>query len=241
VLGHGSDDHIHVEGSVSHTTILDGGDGDDHLKSGKGSALMLGGNGDDYLKGGRDRDILIGGNGADRLKGDRGEDILIGDATAYDDDSHALSGILDEWTRLDADYDTRVDQLSNGGVLKGDRVLNETSVFADGKKDKLNGSSGRDWFIADVTQDKTKGKKRGETVTDISSSAMGENGRHIDWGSNWHVWDFTAHKKHAPACHDLEDWSVPHVPSTLTDNKSEHGKNRHFGSMFEWVDYKHSS
>jgi len=153
------DDHAKIAGNIAIDAIIDGGHGRDKLKGGAGNDILLGGASKDKLEGGRGDDILIGGLGRDRLIGNRGNDILIGDTTAYDSDQAqdkfadvgALLAILDEWTS-DKGYAERRDNIS--GENPSDDRLNDgfflaagVTIWDDGERDKLTGSSGEDWFI----------------------------------------------------------------------------------------------
>jgi autotransporter-associated beta strand protein len=131
VLGSG-DDCATVGQNISVPTILDGGDGNDHLTAGGGDAKLFGGRGNDDLRGDGGNDLLIGGDGADRLtggaghnvliggagkdliKGGEGNDLLIGSSTNYDLTETALDGIMAEWTS-DHDYLTAVANLRGTG------------------------------------------------------------------------------------------------------------------------------
>ena len=191
-----------------------------------------------YIQG---RDILIGGYGEDRLVGGPDEDILIGDATAYDDAHQALCGIFDEWTRLDADYYARVDHLSNGGGLNGDRVLNESSVYADGASDRLTGGAGQDWFFKSPDGDKITDQHDEGLTHEVPAAIPVAAKMQVDWSSTWQLWDFMAQNKLAQACRDLDDWSSLHLPSSLDAIESEEDGTRYFQSIAEWSDWDGSS
>ena len=77
VFGLGGDDNIHLAGSIRIPAWLDGGDGNDRLKSAKGADVLLGGAGDDDLNGAQGADVVIGGLGADRIHGGPGDDLMI--------------------------------------------------------------------------------------------------------------------------------------------------------------------
>jgi len=156
LLGDG-DDKAQISGNVALTTLIDGGDGDDHLKAGGGPTVLLGEKGDDKLIGGKRNDVLIGGVGEDRLVGGPGDDILIGGTTAFDvndddvtaDYADALLAILAEWNSS-ADYATRVANLDGsgpGGLNNGYFLTESVTVFTDGQPDKLTGSSGENWLL----------------------------------------------------------------------------------------------
>src|SRR5262249_11827547 len=117
---------------------------------------LLGGGGADLLQGGAGRNILIGGGGADRLVGNSDDDVLIAGTTAFDGDAPALAALLAEWAS-GRDYATRVANLRGEGAgprLNGAFFLTvacpDATVFDDGDADKLTGSSGQDWFFANL-------------------------------------------------------------------------------------------
>ena len=61
VFGLAGDDNIHLAGSIRLPAWLDGGDGNDRLKSAKGNDVLLGGAGDDHLDGSQGADVIIAG------------------------------------------------------------------------------------------------------------------------------------------------------------------------------------
>jgi Ca2+-binding RTX toxin-like protein len=111
VYAQAGDDDIQIAGSIPTSAWLYGGAGNDRLKGGAGNDVLLGGDGDDLLLGGSGRDLMIGGFGSDRLIGNAGEDILIAASTAHDGNIAALSAIMAERTRDDANYQTRANHL----------------------------------------------------------------------------------------------------------------------------------
>lgn len=58
--------------------VIEGGNGNDHIRGRKGDDSLRGGNGNDSLYGGKGDDSLEGGNGADKLRGGKGDDSLKG-------------------------------------------------------------------------------------------------------------------------------------------------------------------
>jgi PKD repeat protein len=202
VLGLAGDDDIAIAGSLKNAVEFQGGDGDDRLKAGVGSALLLGGAGDDELIGGSSADVLIGGTGKDRLVGGPGDDLLIAGSTIYDDDPQALCTIFHEWTD-DTYYGTRVGRLTRG--VDGVR-LTDATVLDDGVEDTLTGAAGMDWFFATVEghrRDKVTDRQCGETLTALPPIAPAPNPCKpvIDW--NWdddrhddprHPWDHRGHR-----------------------------------------------
>jgi PKD repeat protein len=153
-------------------SVLDGGAGNDLLdaRSSAGDNVLLGGGGADTQFGGTARDILIGGLGADLLRGGNGEDVLIGGTTDFDSDLAAWDVIVDEWSRTDASYTTRMDHLLgtlSGGLnqVQGSfKYLNGSTLDNDGVADDLYGEGNNDWFIA-FSGDRANDRKNGERLT----------------------------------------------------------------------------
>ena len=172
--GLAGDDVIEVAGSLAQSAWLYGGSGNDRLKGGAGNDVLLGGDGDDSLLGGAGRDLLIAGSGADRIVGNSDDDIVIAGRTAFDGDVHALAAVLAEWTS-GRDYGTRVANLRGEGTgerLNGNVFLTvdcpSATVFDDTDADKLTGSSGQDWFFANLDGTNL------DTITDQHSSEFAD-------------------------------------------------------------------
>jgi hypothetical protein len=129
------DDHLTMAGNIDLPAILDGGGGDDDLKSSRGLSVLLGGAGDDKLNAGQGRSLLVGGTGRDNLNGGNDDDILIGGSSSVDTDNAALLALMDAWGGIGS-YEDRV----------GD-VTSLLDVWDDLENDDLNGTSGRDLYF----------------------------------------------------------------------------------------------
>jgi Ca2+-binding RTX toxin-like protein len=151
---------------------LYGDGGNDRLKGGPGNNVLLGGDGDDLLVGGSNRDILIGGRGADRLAGNAEDDILIAGYTLFDADEAALAVILGVWVDPTQSYQQRVAALTTTGVGANQAVKLNASTVSDGAQDVLTGTSGQDWFLANVSGggvlDKLTDLSAAEFATDLA-------------------------------------------------------------------------
>jgi hypothetical protein len=182
VYGQAGDDTLKLQpavinGATVYVTapaLLFGDDGNDTLDASDSSAnnVLEGGAGNDTLRGGSGRDLLVGGVGADLLRGDAGDDILIGGTTDDDGNLSALSAVMAEWSRTDADDATRVKHLSGTlrGGLNGATLLTASTVHDDAASDILLGEGGTDWFFAllsGTNQDKVKDQTAGEVVTGL--------------------------------------------------------------------------
>ncbi len=164
VFGQAGDDEIQVSGSITNSAWLDGGVGNDRLKGGAGHDVLLGEDGDDLLAGGSGRDLLIGGRGSDRIVGNADDDILIagwlGVSSANLDQTY--SDIMEIWTSIDQ-YQTRTEDLSH--IL----MLDQTVLDDDADRDVLTGSSGTDWFLLDLDNDR---------ATDLKDEVFAND---LDW------------------------------------------------------------
>ena len=112
VHGRAGNDTITVDPRVKATTLLFGEAGDDTLIAGGGNAVLVGGDGADTLTSGAGRNLLIAGQGAsDKLDGTLGSNVLVRGSTNYDAHEVALAELLAEWSRNDADDETRLSHL----------------------------------------------------------------------------------------------------------------------------------
>jgi ELWxxDGT repeat protein/VCBS repeat-containing protein len=173
VHGLAGNDDIQADGNVAIPLWLYGDGGNDRLKGGSGNNVLLGGDGDDLLVGGSNRDILIGGRGADRLVGNAEDDILIAGYTLFDADAAALGAILEVWSDPTLSYQQRVGALTTTGVGADQAVkLDASTVSDDGAQDVLTGTSGQDWFLANVSgggvSDKLTDLSAAEFATDLA-------------------------------------------------------------------------
>ncbi|MEK6259848.1 MAG: Ig-like domain-containing protein [Planctomycetota bacterium] len=166
VTGGAGNDNIQIAGAISNSVWLYGDAGDDRLNAGNaspGGNLLFGGDGNDDLLGGNGRDIMIGGQGADKITGNANDDILVAGLTTHDSRSSAAHEefwcrVMDEWTDT-TPFETRVNKLRTGtgatGVNLMASVLDDNSID---QIDKLQGSSGDDWFIFKTGEDKVVGQ-----------------------------------------------------------------------------------
>lgn len=170
-------------------SIVDGGDGNDHLMGGRGNDHLLGGSGNDHLMGDHGDDVLVGGPGFDMLMAGNGrnimigglhsdiliggsdQDILIGAQTSFDGDHEALDAILAEWTS-NRTYQQRIDNLQGTGSgssfddrLNGNVFLQAgVTVQDDHAADLLLGRRGRDWYLSTLGQDLAMARSNEEST-----------------------------------------------------------------------------
>lgn len=170
----GSDFFENIIGGSSHDTLtgndianlIDGGKGNDIITGLGGNDTLVGGAGTDTLRGGAGRDFLIGGTGTDSIEGGDDDDLLVSGTISYLSESKplnrsAIDSVMAEWSRLDADYATRISNLRNGGGVNGTTLVNAATVLSDGTAiDTLTGENGQDWFWAfggDIVTDLNQG------------------------------------------------------------------------------------
>jgi uncharacterized delta-60 repeat protein len=153
VHAYGGNDDVQIAGSVALSAWIYGGDGDDRLKGGAGADMLQGQLGHDLLVGGAGRDLLIGGIGQDRIVGNSDDDILVSGTTDHDDSIGALCSILAEWNSSRWGYErvANIYGVGCGTRLNGNYFLNDNTVHDDGERDVLTGSSGFDWFFANLS------------------------------------------------------------------------------------------
>lgn len=153
VHAYGGNDDVQFAGSVALAAWIYGGDGDDRLKGGAGADMIQGQLGHDLLVGGAGRDFLIGGVGQDRIVGNSDDDILVSGTTDHDNNPAALCAVLAEWNSSRWDYEraANIYGVGCGTRLNGNYFLNDNTVHDDGERDVLTGSSGFDWFFANLS------------------------------------------------------------------------------------------
>ncbi|MEX2139325.1 MAG: Ig-like domain-containing protein [Pirellulales bacterium] len=143
---HGDDGNDHLFGGLAGSSLLVGGPGDDHMKGGSGDDVLLGGDGNDLLLGGQGRDLLVGGLSRDRIVGNSGDDILIAGLLSYDPLAPEIDAIMAEWTSTRS-FNERTATL---GAALLTTTGHSPPVQDDGAYDILTGSSGQDWFFAQL-------------------------------------------------------------------------------------------
>jgi len=186
------DDAIIIQPNVVAEVDLAGGEGNDVLKAGNGSATLHGGLGNDGLNGSSKADQIFGDEGDDALKGGAGDDnldgggdqdILAGDAGADTltggGGNDKLNGGEGNDFGFGEDGNDRVsgnagDDFLSGGTgidtLYGD--LGKDTLNGDADNDFLNGSEGDDSLVGGAGDDTLKGGFRTE-ITQIGTDEKG--------------------------------------------------------------------
>jgi VCBS repeat-containing protein len=144
--------------------IVFGGDGNDILDGGSGDDILLGGAGNDLLIGGSGFDLLIGGFGSDELVGNANDDVLIAGTTTYDDNQTALKAIRAAWAGSGT-YSQRTAALQSTSFAY--RLVADVTVLDDNAADLLTGSTGSDWFFANLN-----GSGARDCVTDLGNNEI---------------------------------------------------------------------
>jgi hypothetical protein len=118
--------------------------------SGPGYNILVGNGGNILIGGSGARNLLIAGGSESSLQAGENQDILIGGTTDYDTDPNALRAIMNEWTRTDEDYFTRVTNVAFG---IGVPALNQYTVTGNGGGNTLLGGADLSWFFGDPAND----------------------------------------------------------------------------------------
>ncbi len=98
----------------------------------------MGGQGQDELKGGDGSDLLIGGRGGDELKGGRGNDLLIGGALTGETDPPSLL------TALDAALNAWLAGSAHNALAQLGPIIDDLT------RDELKGEDGADYLYFGV-------------------------------------------------------------------------------------------
>jgi Ca2+-binding RTX toxin-like protein len=192
VLGGAGDDEL--KAIAGNTRLaLDGGPGNDRLRSEEGGDVLRGGTGDDELSGGRGPDVLEGGDGDDALGGDAcgapAPDVLDGGA-GYDTLSDwgdcgpgsdrrpvrvTVNGVADDGRPGEGDdvRDLDVLQLFVPATVVGTDAANAIEIHADGDSaiegragaDDLRAGSGRETIDGGTGDDRIEGGWNHDTLT----------------------------------------------------------------------------
>jgi Ca2+-binding RTX toxin-like protein len=159
VITFGLDGNDQIQLNTGSTVINEifGGAGNDVLQSGPGSNILIGGDGNDTVTSGGGAGVLVGGRGADNVKAGSGNTALIGGYTIYDEPTPANLAVLDN---------ILASVVSGGASLAS--LLTSSSVHDDTSIDTLTGgTTGIDWFYANVTIDVINKKKSNDKVISI--------------------------------------------------------------------------
>jgi hypothetical protein len=140
-----------------------------------GPSALVGGAGQNTLQAGVGRSILFAVSGPAQLTAGQSDTILIGGTTNYDRNIAALEAIMAEWSRVDEDYQTRVNHLlgpgagGRAGGRNGAYFLNPSTTHAGASGDALSGGSALAWFLANVAGGSSLLNERAdEVVSQIS-------------------------------------------------------------------------
>jgi hypothetical protein len=150
-------------------TALAGISGIQNVIGSIGNDLLVGDGNANMLTGGTGRNIIIGGGGAATLIGGAGDNILIAGTTDYDADvtGVALNALMAEWTRigLNADFATRVQNLTNGVGPSGQYKLTAQTVHRASAPNTLVGGGQNNWFFLALGVDLFSNSQNGDAFT----------------------------------------------------------------------------
>ncbi len=132
--------------------LLRGGEGNDSLSSWGGNNVLVGGIGNDSLRVLGGHNILIGGGGQDMIVGGLGDDLFIAGSTSYDTSNTDWNALRAVWSSA-ATYENRIAQLRAGQTTSGALLEAGVTVLDDDSSDYLSDIYGQAWYFADTIED----------------------------------------------------------------------------------------
>ena len=173
-VGNGGDDALSNAGGFGtggawpfSTPLIDGGDGNDVLRSGAEDAHLVGGPGADQLFGGPDSfEVLEGGDGNDELHGGAGDDTLLGgpgfDQLSGDAGNDTLDGGADgDWAEY-IDAPAGVTATLPGGTAVGGDGYGTTDTYV--AMERIGGSAWNDVLTGDAGDNIINGRDGNDTI-----------------------------------------------------------------------------
>ena len=146
LLGAGNDE-MSIDRFITIPVLIDAGSGDDIVKAGGGSAIILGGAGNDILTGSLKNDLIFGGLGNDELKGNSGDDLIFGGIYSgkslpgsINDDREELLAAQSIWSDSSQSIEDRKSDIEGLDNFY-------TRLIDDGELDSLHGNRGQDWYL----------------------------------------------------------------------------------------------
>jgi hypothetical protein len=172
VYGGSGNDTVTADVSVPVFFLAGSGNNVAHIVN--GPSVLVGGAGQNTLQAGVSRSILIAGSGPAHLAAGQSETILVGGTTDYDGNVAALEAIMAEWSRVDEDYQTRVNHLvgpgagGSAGGRNGSYFLNASTAHASSAADTLVGGPALAWYFGNPSQDTLEFQRADENVSAMS-------------------------------------------------------------------------
>ena len=170
-------DVIDVAADVEVNLIVDGGHGDDTIRTGAGNDRIDGGAGNDTIHSGAGRDDVFGNSGNDRISAGAGDDVVYGG----DGDDHLFgqngNDFVDGGKGNDTVYGGAGNDILSGG-LGDDRIeghAGDDRLYAGGGTDVISNSAGKDVVYAQSGTDRISAA-RGASNTVVNVDLTGTPG-----------------------------------------------------------------
>jgi Ca2+-binding RTX toxin-like protein len=144
IAGHGGNDQIFNLTSAKFN--IDGGAGNDFIKTGPGGEIISGGDGNDTIIGGSGNDFLDGGAGDDYVRGGDGDDVIQdtqGKNLLYGDGGNDLIQPPNYSLQGNPDGDTIYGGDGNDTIYGGP---GKDTIYGEGGNDYIEGGGGNDFI-----------------------------------------------------------------------------------------------
>ena len=170
-------DVIDVAADVEVNIIVDGGNGDDSIRTGAGNDRIDGGAGNDTIYSGAGRDDVFGNSGNDRISAGAGDDVVYGGDG--DDQLFGQNGndFVDGGSGNDTVYGGAGNDILSGG-LGDDRIeghAGDDRIYAGGGRDIISDTGGNNVVYAQTGVDQVSAS-RGARNTVVNVDLTGTPG-----------------------------------------------------------------
>ncbi len=144
--------------------VVDGGDGNDFIRTGDDVDVITGGAGNDTIDGGFDADVIDGGTGDDLIIGGEGSDVISGG-----DGADTIYGGLDpsfpDYLNISDDGSVGPpDPVTNNGMDVIDGGAGDDVIYGQDDDDIITGGTGDDFIDGGVDNDHLSGNDGADTL-----------------------------------------------------------------------------
>ncbi len=189
----GGNDRVKVGHSITVPARIDGGTGDDYLRSGSGNDTIVDPSGNNKIWGGAGNDTITTGDGNDRVWTDGGNDVI----HAGDGDNEVHSGDGNDLVTTGSGRDVIEAGAGDDEVHAGagnDSVDGGTGhdvIWGEAGNDNITGGSGNDVLIGGLGADRIVGSAGNDIlIAGELTGTFNDNSNSLGASLNGHVYDF---------------------------------------------------